>query len=362
MDKERNKKRIKITFFISSIVFSIFLLLLFIIYLLFRIFIKIDLLTVFNKSPLKSNSTITIIIIASIIVGYALSFIFSDFIMKPINKVVNSMQQLSKGNFKERLHFGKLDRRLYIFYEVSDSFNKMAKELEHTQTISSDFMNNFSHEFKTPIVSISGFAKLLKKGGLSQEQQLEYLDIIDEESTRLADMAVSVLKLSKVKNQTILSDITNFNLSEQIRNCFLLLQNKWENKDIDFQLDFEEFNISASEELLKQVWINLLDNAIKFTPPKETIKIDIKEKDKNLIISVINTGSQISPESQCHIFTEFYQADESHSSQGNGIGLAIVKKIVELHKGNICVISGNMKTIFVVTLPENLSVTSANQN
>lgn len=352
MDKAKNKKRILLTFVISSIVFSIFLLLIFLIYLLFRIFIKINLLTVYNKTALNFRSTLTIVIISSVIVGYGLSFLFSDLIMKPINKVVNSMQELSKGNFKERLHFGKLDSKYNIFHEVSESFNKMADELEHTQTISSDFMNNFSHEFKTPIVSISGFSKLLKKGDLTNEQKLEYLDIIDEESTRLANLSVSVLNLCKVKNQSILSNISNFNISEQIRNCFLLLQNKWENKEIDFQLDFGEYNINANEKLLKEVWINLLDNAIKFTPPQNYIKIEIKEKEQDLIVSITNTGSQIPPDRQCHIFTEFYQADESHSSEGNGIGLAIVKKIVELHKGNVCVISGNMKTIFVVTLPK----------
>ena len=211
-------------------------------------------------------------------------------------------------------------------------------------------MNNFSHEFKTPIVSISGFTKLLKKGNLTKEQETEYLNIIDEESSRLTYMATSVLKLIKVENQTILSNITKFNLSEQIRNCILLLEDKWSKKNIELQLDFDEFYIHANEELLKQVWINLLDNAVKFTPEKHLIKVDIKEKDENIIVSIINTGSEIPASRQKHIFNKFYQADESHSSQGSGLGLAIVKKIVDLHKGQICVISGNQKTIFLTTL------------
>jgi len=163
-------------------------------------------------------------------------------------------------------------------------------------------------------------------------------------------MATNVLKLMKVENQTILSNVTKFNLSEQIRNCILLMENKWSKKNLDLQLDFDEFYVHGNEELLKQVWINLLDNAIKFSPQGELIKIDIKEKDNNIIVSFANTGSEIPASSQRHIFNKFYQADESHSSQGNGLGLAIVKKIIDLHKGNICVISGNKKTIFLVTL------------
>lgn len=352
MDREKNKNRIQITFLLGGIVFSLVVIIILIVYFLFKIFLRINLLSIYYETTLDTKAIITVLVIASIIVGYGLSFILGQILMKPINKVINAMQKLAEGNFKERISFGKLDKHYNVFYEVSDSFNKMASELEHTDTLSSDFLDNFSHEFKTPIVSISGFTKLLKRGNLSKEQEMEYLNIIDEESTRLANMATSVLKLIKIENQNILSNVNEFNISEQIRTCILLLESKWTEKRINLQLDFDEYNIHGNEELIKQIWINLLDNAIKFTPEEHLIKVEIKEKDNNLIISVINTGSEISPQNQRHIFNKFYQADKSHSSKGNGIGLAVVKKIVDLHNGQVCVISGNQKTIFVVTLPK----------
>lgn len=350
MDREKGKKRIHLTFLLAVGVFLTVIVVFAIIFAICRLILKINIIQLYDSEVIDAKAAIAVFIIASIIVGYGLSLLFSKLLMNPINKVVNAMQELAKGNFKERLSFGSLDKHSDIFHDVSDSFNKMASELEHTETISSDFMNNFSHEFKTPIVSISGFTKLLKKGNLTKEQETEYLNIIDEESSRLTYMATSVLKLIKVENQTILSNITKFNLSEQIRNCILLLEDKWSKKNIELQLDFDEFYIHANEELLKQVWINLLDNAVKFTPEKHLIKVDIKEKDENIIVSIINTGSEIPASRQKHIFNKFYQADESHSSQGSGLGLAIVKKIVDLHKGQICVISGNQKTIFLTTL------------
>ena len=230
----------------------------------------------------------------------------------------------------------------------------MAEELSGIETLRTDFVSNVSHEFKTPIVSIAGFAKLLKRGNLPPEQQKEYLEIIENESMRLSAMATNVLNLTKVENQSILSETSVFNLSEQIRSCMLLLENKWCGKDIDFQFDFGEHEICANEELLKQVWINLLDNAIKFTPERNMIKVRISEQDKNLLVSVMNTGSEIPLEQQDKIFNKFYQADESHSSMGNGVGLAVVKKIAELHKGEVSVHSENKITVFTVKLPKNI--------
>jgi len=203
--------------------------------------------------------------IISIPIGFLVSLVAVKFPLKPIRDLIDGMDALAAGDFKIRMCAGSIMRRYPAFREVSDSFNKMAEELESTEMLRSDFINNFSHEFKTPIVSIAGFAKLLKRGNLSPEQQ-EYLNIIEEESLRLSYMATNVLSLTKVENQTILSDVTEFNLSEQIRSCVLVLERKWSSKNLDLQLDFDEYKICANEELLKQVWINLLDNAIKFAP------------------------------------------------------------------------------------------------
>ncbi len=288
----------------------------------------------------------------SMIVSFILTALTSKVSMKPVNKAVNLMNRLASGDFKARLEYGKPIGLHPTFIEISDSFNKMAEELENTEMLRSDFINNFSHEFKTPIVSIAGFAKLLKKGNLTKEQQKEYIDIIEEESLRLSAMATNVLNMTKVENQAILTNITQFNLSEQLRSSILMLEGKWAKKNIEFNLDFDEYLIYANEEMLKHVWTNLVDNAIKFSEDFGTVAIKITEKEKSLCVSVKNVGSEISPEQQKRVFNKFYQADESHSTEGNGIGLALVKEVVRLHNGNVSVTSANNVTVFTVELPK----------
>jgi len=184
---------------------------------------------------------------------------------------------------------------------------------------------------------------------------VQYLDAIEEESMRLSYMATNVLNMTKVENQTILSDVTRFNLSEQVRDVLLLLENNWTKKNIDLQLDFNEFEIEANEELLKQVWINLIDNAVKFAPRCGTVALDISEAGESIAVTVSNTGKDIDPEKVPKIFNKFYQADESHAGEGNGIGLAIVKRVVDLHGGKVTVKSQNGMTSFTVELPRRQS-------
>jgi signal transduction histidine kinase len=215
----------------------------------------------------------------------------------------------------------------------------------------SDFVNSFSHEFKTPIVSIRGFARLLQRGNLTEKQQQEYLEIIVEESTRLSNMATNVLNLSKVENQSILADITRFNLSEQVRKCVLLLEKKWSPKELEIFAEFDEYDIAADAELLEQVWLNLLDNAIKFSPCGGSIEIEVQRNEALLKVSMVNHGPQILPEQMARIYDKFWQGDHSRSTGGNGIGLSVTKRIVVLHKGSISVESDPNATKFIVELP-----------
>ena len=290
--------------------------------------------------------------VLSIPVGFFVSLMATKFPLKPIRNLIDSMDKLASGDFQTRINVGNIMRRYPAFVGLADSFNKMAEELESKEMLRNDFVNNFSHEFKTPIVSISGFAKLLRRGNLTQQQQQEYLSIIEEEAMRLSYMATNVLNLTKVENQSILTEVHQYNLSEQIRSCILLLENKWVKKDLDLQLDFDEYKILADEELMKQVWINLLDNAIKFAPNGHTVKVRIEENKTELRVSIFNTGSKIPPDKQAKIFGKFYQADESHSTEGNGVGLAIVKRITELHGGAVSGNSTDEGTIFTVKLPK----------
>ena len=318
---------------------------------LFTIFLSYTGILKLENSQIPVGSFILALIIGTLIIGTALAWVSSIIILKPINKILNSMNDLASGNYSSRLYFNGPVARNSTARELTDSFNKMASELEHTEMLRTDFINNFSHEFKTPIVSIAGFAKLLKRGNLTEEERIEYLDIIEEESMRLSQMATNVLNLTKVENQSILTDVTRFNLSEQIRTSVLLLENKWSRKHLELSMPSEEYYISGNEELLKQVWINLFDNAIKFSPEYGLLEAKISNGGPYVSVSISNIGDPIPQESMDKIFNKFYQADESHATEGNGVGLAIVKKIVELHHGTVGVKCKDGVTTFTVRLP-----------
>ena len=352
MLSEEKTHRIGFILFFSILVFLAMVINIIVASLLTYLLIRLGLLNSSMDAVTYDSSWIFYLFLISLPIGAVLSWLISKIPLKPVHDLVKGMNRLAGGDFSARVSPGKVMKNLPAAVEIADSFNKMAQELEGTELLRSDFINNFSHEFKTPIVSIAGFAKLLNRGNLSQEQQREYLQVIEEESLRLSYMATNVLNLTKVENQTILTDVTRFNLSEQIRSCVLLLENKWSRKDLDIELLLNEHDICANEELLKQVWINLLDHAVTFTPRGGMIQIMVEASADIYQISILNTGSEIQPEQQEKIFHKFYQADESHAAEGNGVGLAIVKKIVDLHGGQIQVSSEDDVTVFAVTLPK----------
>ncbi len=352
MKKQEKQHRFSLTLLFTAVVFChIFLTVLIVgivLYLLddWGVFVNAE------QELLSIGDIILIYGIASLPVGGFMTVLISKILLRPVNALVNRMNSLSAGNYKVRMYPGRFVGKHSTVQEICDSFNRMAQELESTEMLRSDFINNFSHEFKTPIVSIAGFAKLLRSGNLPEEQKAEYLQIIETESLRLSQMATNVLNLTKVESQTVLRDIGTYNLSEQIRACILLLISKWEKKDVEFSLDFGEYMVSANEELLKQVWINLLDNAIKFSPQGGTIEVVIEKGENRLAVSVLNTGPEIPLEKQKKIFRKFYQADESHGAEGNGVGLAIVKKVIELHNGSVAVKCADGITDFTITIPQ----------
>ena len=290
--------------------------------------------------------------VISLILGWGLVVCLIRIPLKPIHTLIIRMNRLAKGDFKARIEDKGVLANHPAIREANHSFNKLAEELEQTEMLRSDFINNFSHEFKTPIVSIAGFAKLLKRGNLNDEQRLAYLTSIEEESMRLSYMATNVLNLTKVENQTILTDVTTFNVSEQVRSAVLLLETKWAEKEIELQLDFDEHTLEGNEELLKQVWINLVDNAIKFSPRLGEVILDVTEENAFITVKISNTGPEIPSDKMEKIFRKFYQAEESHANEGNGIGLAIVKRVVELHRGSVAVRSEQGMTTFSVRLPK----------
>lgn len=308
--------------------------------------------TVNVDGELQLGQVILFMSLISLIIGGISTFFSSRLPLKPVNEIINKMNRLAAGDFKTRLGFGNTMSAHPAVKELTTSFNTMAEELENTELLRNDFINAFSHEFKTPIVSITGLANLLESGDITEEQRVQYARAIREESMRLSSMASNVLCLTKVENQTILTDVSRFNISEQVRSAVLLLEEKWTGKNIDLQLDFDEYMIEANEEMLMQVWINLIDNAVKFVPRCGTVELEVYDTGDNLCVKVSNTGNDIPLEKQEKLFAKFYQADESQTTQGNGIGLAIVKRIVELHKGSVNVKSANGITTFTVMLPK----------
>ena len=300
---------------------------------------------------LNTGRMILLLAAVDTFIGFVVVITATTIPLRPVSNLILQMNRLASGDFQARLKFGRLLTSHPAFAELTDSFNKMAEELGNTEMLRNDFINNFSHEFKTPIVSVAGFAKVLKRGGLTPEQQAEYLNIIEAESLRLSYMATNVLNLTRIENQSILTNVSRFNLSEQIRSCILLLEHKWAPKELEWKLDFGEHEICGNEELLKQVWINLIDNAVKFSAHGDIVEIRLAQKEQEIRVSVINSGPEIPAEAREKIFNKFYQADESHSSEGNGVGLAIVKRVAQLHGGRALVRSQGGITEFTVELP-----------
>ncbi len=305
-----------------------------------------------GETTLDTWLVLLLTVVASALIGYVLVFLFSKFPLSPINRLINGMNRLAAGDFSVRLSFSGVFYNNSTFREICDSFNRMAEDLGSTEMLRADFVNNFSHEFKTPIVSIAGFARLLLREELSDEERRQYLAVIEQESRRLATMATSVLNLTKIENQSILSDIREFNVSEQIRTTALVLEPKWSAKNIELSLELDEHTVVGDERLLAEVWINLIDNAVKFSPDGGRVEILAEDKGDSLSIRVINEGEEIPEEKRERLFNKFYQADEVHLSEGSGIGLAIVKRAVDLHKGRVLVECEGGRIIFTVTLPK----------
>ena len=342
MRKPKEPPRFAITVIFTIIVFCILMITMMVVGIAVYFLANAGIIVVPNLGALLLT-----IAVASIIVGTIISVFLGKIPMRPVYKLIYALNSLAAGNYDTRLSMNVPK----VGKDLEESFNILAEELQNTEMLRSDFVNNFSHEFKTPLVSIKGFARLLQKGSLPEEKKKEYIDIISAESSRLADMATKVLDLTKLENQNILTDVSEYNVSEQLRESILLLERKWLEKELEISADFEEYQIHGNQEMLKQVWINLIDNAIKFSPRGGAIGVSVTRNADSIMVMVSNGGAPIKEEEKERIFQKFYQGDTSHTSQGNGIGLAIVRRIVELHDGEVWVDSTEEQTTFTVKLP-----------
>ncbi len=292
-----------------------------------------------------------IMLCSCIIIGSILSAMLSGVLLRPLNDLKEGLLKVSKGDFSVRLEQNGNSELSHI----QENFNIMVKELGNTELFRNNFINDFSHEFKTPMVSVYGFAKQLKKGGLTKEQEQEYIDIIINESQRLINMSSNILMLSKLENQEIITDKQDFSLDEELRRCVLQLQEQWGEKAQEVIPDLCEITYHGNSEMLKQVWLNVIGNAIKYTPEGGTIevKLDINPKNEREVrVRITDNGIGMDKATAERIFDKFYQGDSSHATGGNGLGLAMVKRIVELCGGRIRVKSEPGKgTQFAVYLP-----------
>lgn len=286
------------------------------------------------------------------IIGLVLVIVVFKHVIGPIRKMSDATKKVAKGDFNVQIENKKI--RKDEIGILTENFNMMVRELESNEYLSKEFMSNVSHEFKTPIASIQGFANLLKDKDVSEKDKEEYIDIIIEESGRLANLSNNIQQLSKLENKKGLIQKKKVAIDEQIRKCIIILNNKLEEKNIEIGMDEDkDVFLNVNEDMMHQVWINLINNAIKYTDDNGRIDIIIDEFKDRVVVEVKDTGRGIKEENVDKIFEKFYQEDSSHNSEGNGLGLAIVKKIVELHKGTIEVKSKiGEGSSFIVTIPK----------
>lgn len=295
------------------------------------------------------------LLVLSLLFGILLALSFSRILLRPLNQLIDATKKVAKGDFSVRVSPTETHDEMA---ELVGSFNDMTRELGSNELFKKDFINSFSHEFKTPIVSIRGFAKQLRRDDLTDAQRREYIEIIIQESERLANMSSNILLLTKLENQKIMTDLTEFMLDEQIRRSILLLEKQWTDKGLDFDLDLPALRVRANEEMLSHVWINVIGNAIKFSGAGGRIAVSCRLAGDRARVVIADEGVGMNEETRVRVFDKFYQGDAtgsgqpSHATEGNGLGLPLAKRIVELSGGTISVESQPGKgAAFAVELP-----------
>lgn len=300
------------------------------------------------KSP-KTFYTLLGVLMISVMIASPISYFIGRHIFKPINHISRAMTNVAKGDFSVRLNYRGAVKELE---NMSDNFNSMVHELGNMEALRNDFVVTISHEFKTPLAAIEGYATILRNPELTLEEYREFLQKITESIKQLAHLSSSILMISNLENKELITERKHFRLDEQIRQAVLLLEPLWAGKNLTLNIDLDHVMYFSNEDLLMQVWINLINNAVKFTPKNGEINILLKESVKEVQITVSDTGVGMTPEVQKYIFDKFYKEDRSGSIDGNGLGLALVKRIVDLSHGKISVQSEpGFGSSFTVTLP-----------
>lgn len=274
-------------------------------------------------------------------------------IQRSVRHIVQAAQTIVAGDFSVRVKPISRFSSDESFNEIVQCFNRMAEELASVETLRTDFIANVSHELKTPLAAMNNYATLLQAPNLPEEQRVAYAKAIAQRSRQLSRMMTNILKLNKLENQQIYPNCHPYDLSDQLCQSLLQFEDVWESKDIDLDTQIpDRVTISADQELLELVWNNLLSNAFKFTPAGGQVRLCLRQLDQQVAVTIQDTGCGMSPNTQSHIFEKFYQGDTSHATQGNGLGLALVRRVVDICQGSIQLTSApGQGTTFTITLP-----------
>ena len=294
------------------------------------------------------RGVINLTFVSSIVLGSFIISLFVKRIIKPIEVLSSASKEIAKGNFDLDIKIQSTDE----IGQLTKDFNLMAKELKNIEYMRNDFVSNVSHEFKTPITAIRGFAKLIQDENHKKEI-MDYTEIIIAESDRLSQLSTNLLKLSDLDSKTLHVYSKPYSLDEQIRKIILMLESQWSELHLELDIDLEKIKYAGDEQLLFEVWLNLIQNAIKFSKPHGTIKISLQNISDHISFRIGNWGPIMTSEDKGRIFERFYKGDKSHTNEGSGLGLAIVKKIVEFENGQISFESEEGYTTFTVSLQAN---------
>lgn len=317
-------------------------------FLLCAFVVSCSFLLFFNTLPIKSELTkeqIEISAISTFINILIITALFTAFdivrrkitIERPIKHINSALDKITAGDFNVRL---KTTAVAPAFSEIMTSINTMTGELSGVETLRNDFISNVSHEMKTPLAVISNYATLLQSPDLSEEDRLEYAKTVSQCSTHLGELISNILKLNKLENQQIFPEAVKFNLSEQLCESLLNFETEWEKKNIDISTSIpEDIYVTADSELLSIVWNNLLSNAFKFTDNGGKVSISLEADKTTAIVTITDTGCGMTAETGSRIFEKFYQGDTSHAMHGNGLGLTLVKRIIDITDSEISVSS-----------------------
>ena len=306
--------------------------------------------TRFDPTGDEQTLYIVIALLFSLSLGVIFSVCFSKFWLNPAEKLHRAVNEVTEGNYNvsvsDRFHKGE-------YGDLIRAFNRMAEQLSGVELFRTDFINHFSHEFKTPIVSIMGFARRLRQDNLSEQQRQEYLTIIVEECERLTKLSSDILLLSKLDHEQILTSLSDFDIDEQLRRALVLAEPAWSKKNIALDIDLEPSPYTSNPDLTVHIWQNLLSNAVKFSHEGGTIHVRCYNTDDDVVVEIEDHGIGMNDDTLHHIYEKFYQGDPSHKSEGNGLGLALVYRIVEILNGKIEVESvQGSGSLFRVLLPQ----------